>query len=100
VRVTWCQAVHRLGDRTGHAAQLGVWHVGRATIEVYAGHMPPNPPVVRITRFEDGNRVHVRDIAPALAAELAAILCLLPDDTGWEFVNALWRAASALDPAP
>ncbi|MGW3347782.1 hypothetical protein ACWDA3_31185 [Nonomuraea rubra] len=92
--------MHQPGDRTGHAAQLGVWHVGQATVEVYAGHMPPNPPVVRIARFEDGTRVHVRDIDPTFAAELAAILGVLPDDIRREFINALWQAASALDPVP
>ncbi|MFC7103169.1 hypothetical protein ACFQ0B_11805 [Nonomuraea thailandensis] len=98
--MAWCQSTHRRNDQPGHAAQLGIWHVGQATIEVFAGHMPPNPPVVRIARFEDGVRIHVRDIDPALAAELAAILGVLPDDTRREFVNALWRAASTLDPAP
>jgi hypothetical protein len=92
--IPWCRAPHLPGDKPGHAAQLGLWKLGSATLEVFIGQVDPYPPVVRIARRRGAGPWQVRDLDPELAAELADVLDLLTIHMEREFSAALRQAAA------
>jgi hypothetical protein len=93
--VPWCRSWHGPDDAPDHAAQLALWRIRGAEVELFIGQAPGCAPVVRLARSNGSGQQRTRDLAPELAADLAEILDVLPGRQR-ELIAGLRAAAEAL----